>query len=68
MDFDDFFDEKYDYEIEGQGIHSVDSEFSSSKGADESENGLQAGFQQCNNRCPQESLARLSSPNRNSRI
>lgn len=40
MDFDDFFDEQYDYEIEGQDIHSVDSEYNSSKISDESENGL----------------------------
>lgn len=40
MDFDDFFDEQYDYEIEGQDIHSVDSGFVSSKEGNESENGL----------------------------
>ena len=41
MDYDDdFSDEQYDYEIEGQDIHSVDSEFNPSKRSDESENGL----------------------------
>ncbi len=40
MDFDDFSDEQYGYEIEGRDIHSVNSEFVSSKEADESENGF----------------------------
>ena len=35
MDYDDFFDEQYDYEIEGQDIHSVDSDFNSPKRVEE---------------------------------
>ena len=40
MDYDDFFDEQYDYEIEGNDIHSAgsDSELAFSKRVDESEN------------------------------